>query len=286
MLSRHIVQLRVIQPRLLVSLMFGTHSKTCPANKPKVCPGAGGLKKKGQKGIKGIKGGGVCDGLKRGSVSGGAEGESTTGIKRALKPGKCRMGLIPEEWFLFFKPMTGVSGPYIFMLVLGNYLVSKEIFIMEHEYYLGLSIATVLYIITTRFGKLIGQSLDKGVDAIANEYEKTRNDEIAEFKKIASDAAMAKWRAEGQKELMDAKKENIAMQLEAFYRERVMSVYQQVRGRMEYHVKRHKTITRIHQRWMVKWIMAQVHKSITPQLKQQALANAIQELNAIAAKVK
>ncbi|CAD0194111.1 unnamed protein product [Chrysodeixis includens] len=293
MLIPRLIQLRVLQPRFLVPIAYSTHSKDCPANKRKVCPGAGGLKKKGAKGGKGgkggVKGGGVCEGIRRGAVHDSADGgdrKSTSGLLRAIKPGKVRMGLIPEEWFLFFKPMTGVTGPYIFMIVLGNYLVSKEKFIMEHEYYLGLSIGVVLYLVITRFGDLVGKTLDKGVDAIAYEFHRLRQEDLDLQKKIVEAAKLAKWRAEGQKELMDAKKENIAMQLEAVYRERLNMVYQTVRGRMEYHVRKHKIYNRIHQRWMVQWILAEVKKAITPELKKKAIASAIEELNSIAAKMK
>lgn len=263
MLFRRIIELGITQPKLLAPVALFAHSKTCPVSKPQaVCPGAGGLKKKGAAGTGGM------------------------GLVRALKPGKCRLGFIPEEWFLFFKPMTGVSGPYIFMFVLGNYLVSKEIYIMEHEYYLGISIAIVLYIITTRFGSKIGAALDKEVDAIANALEQDRTDELALNKKIIKDAEDAKWRAQGQKELMDAKKENIAMQLEAVYRERLMMVFQGVRGRMDYHVKRYRAENRVHQKWMIEWILENVRKSITPEFKKQALDSAIKDLAALASRTK
>ena len=205
-------------------------------------------------------------------------------LKRALKPGKCRMGFIPDEWFLFLRPITGVSGPYLLMLGLVNYCASKEILVMEHEYYLGISICIVLYLVSTRLGPTVGSVLDKGVDEIANEYEQGRLNEIAAWQKQVEDAKTAIWRAEGQKDLIEAKKENVQIQLEAVFRERQMIVYRTVQKRIEYHLKQHWVTTRIRHKWMVKWIMEQVHKGITPEFKKHVMEIAIRDLSAIADK--
>lgn len=227
--------------------------------------------------------GGVCP--SKGTTESSPTGDGGTGpLKRALKPGKCRMGLIPEEWFQFFRPLTGVSGPYLFMLGLANYAASKEILVMEHEYYLGLSVLIVLYIVTTKFGSIIGQTLDKGVDEIANELEQDRLNDIAALQKQINDAKQAIWRAEGQKDLIDAKKENVQIQLEAIFRERQIMVYKTVTKRIEYHMKQHWVTTRVKHKWMVKWIMEQVHKGITPEFKKRVMESAIRDLTLIADK--
>lgn len=44
------------------------------------------------------------------------------------------------------------------------------------------------------------------------------------------------WRAEGSKLLMQAKKENVKLQLEAIYRERAIQVYNEVKKRLDYQV--------------------------------------------------
>ncbi|XP_072930608.1 ATP synthase subunit b, mitochondrial-like [Epargyreus clarus] len=196
------------------------------------------------------------------------------------------MGLIPEEWFLFFHSKTGVTGPYLFGIMLTNYLVSKEKFVMEHEYYCGLSIFVIIYYVSTNFGPAIGAALDKDVDEVANALEKSRTDEIAGLEGAIKAAKDAQWRAEGQQLLMDAKKENVAMQLEAVYRERLMQVYKMVKGRMDYHVKLYRAQARIQQKWMLEWILSQVMKSITPELEKQALNRAIEDLAAAANRAK
>ncbi|CAG9782119.1 unnamed protein product [Diatraea saccharalis] len=239
----------------LPQAVFATHTTTCPSKKetaPKRCPSSGGSGSKGQ------------------------------GLTRAIQSGKVRLAFIPEEWFQFFHSKTGVTGPYIFGIVMANYLLSKEIYIMEHEYYLGLSIFVVLTCAVKFLGPAMAADLDKEVDAVQAEFDKTRKDETDLYENTIKSAKDAQWRAEGQKLLMDAKKENIAMQLEAIYRERSMLVYKTVKGRMDYHVKRYRAEARIHQKWMIDWILGNVRKSITPEFEKQALNAAIQELATVA----
>lgn len=71
---------------------------------------------------------------------------------------------MPEEWFTFFYKKTGVTGPYTFFVTLGTYLVSKEIYVMEHEYYNGLSFLIMWIYGVKKFGPAISKYLDKEVD--------------------------------------------------------------------------------------------------------------------------
>lgn len=232
----------------------------------------------------GINYGPVCPDLT--SPTGGKDKDDDGGIvlKRAIVPGKCRMCFIPEEWFVFLRPMTGVSGPYILMIGLGNYLVSKEIYVMEHEYYMCLSLFVMGYYVTTRYGQIIGIALDKGVDAIANELEESRQNQVDGITTQIKNAKTTIWRAEGQKELIEAKKENVAIQLEAVFRERQMMVYKGVQRQMEYHVKRHWISRRIKHKWMVQWMLEQVYKGITPEFKKHVMEIAIRDLTVLADK--
>ncbi|CAB3225963.1 unnamed protein product [Arctia plantaginis] len=209
-----------------------------------------------------------------------------TGLVRAKQPGPVRLGFIPEEWFRFLYSKTGVSGPYILMLGLANYAASKEILVMEHEYYSGLSVALVVILITKNFGRQIGAILDRGVRDVSEQLQKSRDEEIAQHVAVLEEGKLAKTRAQAQEILMAVKKENITFQLEAAYRERLMIVYRTVRNRLQYHYKKSRAISHIQQKWMIQWILENVHKSITPEFQKQALSSAIRDLAAVASQVK
>merc|ERR1711942_256940 len=93
---------------------------------------------------------------------------------RPVEPGKVRMGFIPEEFFQFLYPKTGVTGPYMFGVGVSTYLLSKEIYILEHEFYTGVSIALMLAYGIKKLGPGIGAYLDKEVSRTFNQQLKLR----------------------------------------------------------------------------------------------------------------
>ncbi|XP_041986313.1 ATP synthase subunit b, mitochondrial-like [Aricia agestis] len=206
--------------------------------------------------------------------------------KRAVRSGKVRLGFIPEEWFTTFHPATGVSGPYIFGLMATNYLVSKEIYILEHEYYTGISIFIMLYYASTRFGTQVGKLLDKQVDEYEAFFDQVRKNEIESAENRMKDGKEAQMMAEGQKLLIEAKKSTVTLQLEAAYRERMMMVYRSVKNRLDYLVLVDQAKTRIHHKWMVQWILENVKQSIKPELDKVLVDQAIQDLVVLADEIK
>ncbi|XP_016965713.1 ATP synthase subunit b, mitochondrial [Drosophila biarmipes] len=222
----------------------------------------------------------------RTAAAAAAPGGAIERRQRPEHPGKVRLGFLPEEWFQFFYNKTGVTGPYTFGVGLITYLCSKEIYVMEHEYYSGLSLGIMAVIAVKKLGPVIAKWADGEIDKIESEWKEGREAEL----KVLSDAIEAEkkeqWRADGALLLMEAKKENIALQLEAAFRERAMNVYSEVKRRLDYQVECRHVERRLSQKHMVNWITSNVLASISPQQEKETLNKCIADLSALALRVK
>ncbi|EFA07499.1 ATP synthase subunit b, mitochondrial [Tribolium castaneum] len=201
------------------------------------------------------------------------------------EPGKVRMGFIPDEWFTFFYKKTGVTGPYTFGFTLSTYLISKEIYVMEHEFYNGLSLAIMWIAGIKLLGPKLAKALDKEIDNYEAEWNESRVQDKETLQNAIEDEKKNQWRMEGQTMLVQAKRENVALQLEAAYRERLLEAYTQVKKRLDYQVEKQNIERRIAQKNLVDWVVRKVKASITPDQEKQNIDNCIATLGNLIPKV-
>jgi len=204
-------------------------------------------------------------------------------LARPMYAGKVRLGFLPDEWFTFFYPKTGVTGPYIFGTGLITYLYSKEILIMDHEFYVGATIAMMAFFIVKKWGPDIYKFLDDTVTAEEAEIDQGRINKLKFLTESIKAEELAQWQSEGQRMLMEAKKENVALQLEAEFRKRQVNVFNEVKRRLDYQLEQVNIQRRLQQKHMVDWIVNNVVKSISPQQEKDMLAKCISDLKGLAA---
>lgn len=153
---------------------------------------------------------------------------------------------------------------------------------MEHEYYAGLSFAALLIIGIKKIGPGLKKALDAEVDQIEADFEQGRTDEIKGLEDTIEHEKKEQWRADGQLMLNDAQKENIALQLEAAYRERLATVFNEVKRRLDYQVDIQLVERRVKQKHLVNWVSSKVLGSITPDQDKETLNKCIADLGAMA----
>lgn len=196
----------------------------------------------------------------------------------------CRFLFIPESWFDFFYKKTGVTGPYVLGGGYISYLLSKEIWVIDHDFPYVITFFLWCAIAKYKFGDkieafLVNQQKAKEAGLLNSHKEiiDGLKNNIAHLEKEIS-------RGDAQKEIFKAKRENILMQLEAEYRSRALDVYNQVKKRLDYQLQIESIDRRIAHKNMVTWIIDNVKKNITPQQEKESLKKCFADLQALAAK--
>ncbi|XP_038048995.1 ATP synthase F(0) complex subunit B1, mitochondrial-like [Patiria miniata] len=192
--------------------------------------------------------------------------------------GQLRLGLVPEEWFKFFEKKTGVTGPYVFGGGLIMYLLNKEIYIMGPETVHAFVALTLLVYGIKKFGPGIAAWSDKKIQAQLDQANTDKAETMSVLSNAVEEEKKEQWRLEGRHYLFDARKENVAMQMEIEYQERLNKVNEEVKKRLDYQVELDNMHKRLEQSHMVRWIEQNVVKSITPQQEKDILNKCISNL--------
>jgi len=205
-------------------------------------------------------------------------------IKPLVNPAPTRMGFIPQGWFDMFYSKTGVTGPYMLGAGVATFLISKEWFVLDHEFYCGVFMYGLYGYGVKKFGPAVSDYCYKET----SEYNKAL-DGLRDIDITSNESGIAACKdgiasAENQTHLFQAKKENIKLQLEAAYRERLQMVHDEVKKRLDYQLETSNVKQRFEQKHMVEWIDASVRASITPAVEDAALKQCIADLKVLAAK--
>ena len=138
--------------------------------------------------------------------------------------------VIPESFFKAFNAKTGVTGPYAFLAGVTTFLVSKELWVLEHEFLAGIEFYIVIAMIIKYVGKpIVGPMVDKAGNEDDAALAKIRQDEIDKYKVSIDGEKEAQVMASSYEELIQAKKDAVGLQLESEYRSRLQNAYTQVK---------------------------------------------------------
>ncbi|XP_030076906.1 ATP synthase peripheral stalk subunit b, mitochondrial [Microcaecilia unicolor] len=194
------------------------------------------------------------------------------------KGGKVRFGLVPEEFFQFLYPKTGVTGPYVLGTGLLLYFLSKEIYVVNHETIAGACIIGVIIYGIKKFGPQVAAFADKLNEEKRANAQETKDCAMESIEQAIEGEKKEQWRVEGRHFLFDAKRNNILMLLETNYRERLLNVYHEVKKRLDYQIDLQHLKRRKEQDHMINWVEKSVIQSITAQQEKESIAKCISDL--------
>ncbi|KAI7797847.1 ATP synthase F(0) complex subunit B1, mitochondrial [Triplophysa rosa] len=198
------------------------------------------------------------------------------------KGGKVRHGIFPEELFTLLYPKIGVTGPYMLGTGLLLYMLSKEIYVINHETFAAASIGAVIIYGVKKFGPSVADFADKLNEEKVAKAKEVKDLAMANLTQAIVDEKKEQWRVEARQMLFDTKKNNVAVLLETNYRERLHMVTNEVKKRMDYQVALQNLHRRMEQEHLVNWVEQNVIKSITPQQEKESIAKCILDLKVLA----
>lgn len=195
-----------------------------------------------------------------------------------------RYHVIPESWFRFFYPKTGVTGPYLFAGSFFTFLMSKEWLVMEHELLTAFSSTIIFAYAIPKFGPKVREYFLKQHQATIDGWDnwqhgnaKALGELIDEYKQSLSSGNLID-------ELYQARKQEIDLQLEGEYRARLKRVYDDTKRRLNYLVAVADSQRQIGHHNMVNWVISNVHSSFGSKQEGEVLDNCIVNLKQLANK--
>lgn len=182
-----------------------------------------------------------------------------------------------------YKDKAGESGATMFTVGLAAYLLSKEIFIINDEVLLILAMGGTGYQLSKAVGPVVGKMLDDRRNAILEKMNKGRSSQLESLQSAIESAKEGESALSDKKEYFDIMKANNQMRLDLEYRRRLQEVESEVQKRLDYQVDLQNLEQSIEEDHISSWVENQVVSSITAKHETDAIAQCINDLNALAA---
>ncbi|XP_006986454.1 ATP synthase peripheral stalk subunit b, mitochondrial [Peromyscus maniculatus bairdii] len=198
--------------------------------------------------------------------------------------GKVRLGLIPEEFFQFLYPKTGVTGPYVLGTGLSLYFLSKEIYVITPETFSTITVVGLIVYVVKKYGASIAEFLDKLNEEKIAQLEEVKQASIKQIQDAIDTEKAQQALVQKRHYLFDVQRNNIALALEVTYRERLYRAYKEVKNRLDYHISVQDMLRRKEEEHMINWVEKNVVESISAQQEKEAIAKCIADLKLLAKK--
>lgn len=112
-------------------------------------------------------------------------------------------------------------------------------------------------------------------------WNKWQKESIEDLETIIEHEKKTQDSLKNQTILFDAKRENVHLQREAEYRNRLMTVYQEVRRKLDYQIAAQEAGKQFAQRHMVSWILDSVNSGLGKVSEKETLTKCIADLKSL-----
>lgn len=207
-----------------------------------------------------------------------------------------RMSIIPESWFKIFHAKTGITGPYVFGAGLTTFLFSKEIIPVEHQFMEGAWIFFYMMMVRAAYhafckfkpDHIWAQRLNpkailqrhKDAEQVWFDWQSWHIKLLDDVNKYYTDQKLEN----PLKPIHEIRKQDVELQVEAEYRQRVKTIYDNTKRRLDYLVALADSQRQISQKNMVNWVISNAMSSIGAKQEAEVLDNCIADLKALSKK--
>jgi len=201
-------------------------------------------------------------------------------------PPKVRFGIFADSLFSIFYPKTGVTGGYLFYGGLAVYLIQKEWFIIDTELRLFGLFGIIFFSVYKLYGAKIAQYMDEmKITELAEKEKYVENNKNVIKNAITTQQQYIDSYTALPPLIAQTKKENVQLQVESAYRQRLQKAHTDVKRRLDYMADLEEAKRRFQRQYMIQWIVDQVKKSVTPQQEKVLLGQCVSDLKALAQRV-